>query len=142
MQITLSPVSGHPESAAGGTVDLLFGPVVVSELGVARARSSMTPGFCVRRRGEPLPRTRKEYLAMTHIAVQIEPRAFRGKVEKALNGARRRIQVTLPTLDGGLVCCGFQALVCHGAASGCRSCVELMPLEWGCSAENSAHQSP
>lgn len=131
VQITLSPVSGHPESVlASGTVDLLFGPASLCPNWCVSAPFIDDTWVCVRRRGEPLPRTRKEYLAMTHIAVQIE-QAFGGKVEKALNGARRRIQVTLPDFAAALFVVASSPLVATVPRPVAEAASKLMPLEWG-----------
>ncbi|MDO9237548.1 MAG: LysR family transcriptional regulator [Aquabacterium sp.] len=131
VQLTLSPVTGHPESVlASGTADLLFGPQALCPNWCVSAPFIDDTWVCVRRRGEPLPRTRKAYLAMSHIAVQIE-HAFGGQVDKALNGAKRRVQVTVPDFAAALFVVASSPLVATLPRPIAVAASKLMPLEWG-----------
>lgn len=131
VQLTLSPVSGHPASVlASAGVDLLFGPESLCPNWCMSAPLIDDTWVCVRRRGEYLPRTRKEFLAMSHVAVQIE-QAFGGAVEKALKGAKRRVQVTVPDFAAALFVAASSPLLATLPRPIAIAACRLMPLEWG-----------
>jgi DNA-binding transcriptional LysR family regulator len=131
VHIALSPVSGHPESVlASGAADLLFGPQALCPNWCVSTPFIDDTWVCVRRRGESLPRTRNEYLAMSHIAVQIE-QAFGGQIEKALNGATRRVQVTVPDFAAAFFVVASSPLLATLPRPIAVAASKLMPLEWG-----------
>lgn len=131
VQLTLSPVTGHPESLlASGAVDLLFGPPTLCPSWCVNAPFIDDTWVCVRRRGEALPRTRKEYLAMSHIAVHIE-QAFGGQIEKALRGAKRHIQVSVPDFAAALFVVASSPLLATLPRPMAVAASKLMPLDWG-----------
>ncbi|MBY0408589.1 MAG: LysR family transcriptional regulator [Burkholderiaceae bacterium] len=131
VHITLAPVTGRPDTLlASGEVDVLFGPQALCPPWCVSAPFIDDNWVCVRRRGEALPTTRKEYLAMSHIAVQIE-RAFGDQVEKALKGAQRRVQVTVPDFAAALFVVASSPLLATLPRPLVVAASKLMPLDWG-----------
>lgn len=131
VQLTLSPVSGHPENVlASGAADLLFAPPALCPNWCMSEPFIDDAWVCVRRRGEPLPRTLEDYLAMPHIAVQIE-RAFGGQIEQALNGAARNVQVTVPDFAAALFVVAASPLLATLPRPVAVAAAKLIPLEWG-----------
>ncbi len=131
VQLALSPVIGHPETMlASGQVDLLFGPKALCPSWCVSAPFIDDTWVCVRRRGETLPRTRREYLSMSHIAVQVE-RAFGGQIETALSHAKRKVQLTVPDFAAALFVVASSPLLATVPRPVAVAASKLMPLEWG-----------
>lgn len=129
--LSVAGLDGDPRSAlASGEADLLVAsPEACPPWGEAEAL--LTDSWaCVRRRGEPLPATVDDYLALGHIATSLG-RGFGDPVEAALRRRKldRQVRLTVSDLAGALFVAAQSSLCATVPLPVARRGAALMPLD-------------
>lgn len=134
VHISLLPVTGNPENLlASGEAEIMFGPQEFCPGWCASTPFIEDSWMCVRRKGEPLPTSLKEYLQMAHVAVHIE-RAFGNQVDEALRKrgrATRRVQVTVPDFAAAVFITAYSPLLATLPSPVARAASNLLSMELG-----------
>lgn len=129
----ISPMGNPEQLLAKGEADLLFGPPALCPAWCASQPFIRDTWVCVRRHGEPLPQTRKEYFALAHIAVQIEM-AFGDPIGGALkkrDASARRIQVTVPDFAAAVFVAATTPLLATLPKPVAMEAAKIVPLAIG-----------
>lgn len=134
IQLTMLPVMGNPtDLLASGEADIMFGPPAFCPPWCSSAPFIEDTWMCVRRKGERLPGSLKEYLHMAHVAVQFE-RVFGSQVDEALRkrgGKSRRVQVTVPDFAAAVFIAATSPLLATLPSPVAQAAAHLLPVELG-----------
>ena len=134
VSLSLLPPTGNPlDMLASGDADILFGPQECCPPWCNSAPFIEDTWMCVRRKGEKLPASIKEYLQMAHVAVQLE-RTFGNQIDVALakRGAKsRRVQVTVPDFAAAVFITAHSPLLATLPSPVAQAAADLFPLELG-----------
>jgi len=132
------PVDRHAVQAlAAGEADLLLGPAPLCPPWCDHEVLLADDWRCARRRGERLPRTLAQYLALDHVEVAMETafgRPVQSAIERATPGAGasvRRVTLTVPDFAGALFVVAASPLVATVPAPVARAAAAVLPLAVG-----------